>query len=508
MGGHLTVLRRTRVGPYDLSQAQRARRARGRAAGDPAGGGGGGGLPGQAAHRGRGATRSRTAASLQPRPGAGPGPVAALGTGRHAGRAGRGARRPGQAAGRVRALRRRARRRRQRALRRSGSDVAGLGDGRTLRGLAGITGHRLASLRRRRRGVPLAGPGRRARGLGQVRGHHRRVRRRAPRPSAHRGPGRRDRRRARAARGRDHLRPASRRGGPARLAPAAAVHRRAGGPSCWPGWAPTRSACCRSRSSSPGWARTSSSAPVLVDRLHAAARRGRRELPLRPPRRRRRGRCSPSWARSTTSPPRACRCCADDGITISSSLIREQLADGDVAGAARDLGRPHRVEGVVVRGQQRGRALGFPTANLETLPHTAIPADGVYAGWLSSLGEPEGQETRASAGRPRSRWAPTRPSTGRTGPWRPTRSTGTTWTCTALHVAVDFAARLRGMVRFDSVGGAGRADARATWTRRGRSRRAWPGTAAAIPRGHAARPAGRGCGGYWPCTRSRPAVIP
>ena len=63
-----------------------------------------------------------------------------------------------------------------------------------------------------------------------------------------------------------------------------------------------------------------------------------------------------------------------------------------MAGAAADLGRPHRVEGVVVPGQRRGRALGFPTANLETFPHTAIPADGVYAGWLSTLGERDGQE--------------------------------------------------------------------------------------------------------------------
>src|SRR5208282_3556431 len=74
----------------------------------------------------------------------------------------------------------------------------------------------------------------------------------------------------------------------------------------------------------------------------------------------------------------------DNGGTVSSSWIRELLAAGDVAAAARDLGRPHRVEGVVVRGHQRGKALGFPTANLETPPHTAIPADGVYAGWLSS----------------------------------------------------------------------------------------------------------------------------
>jgi riboflavin kinase / FMN adenylyltransferase len=74
-----------------------------------------------------------------------------------------------------------------------------------------------------------------------------------------------------------------------------------------------------------------------------------------------------------------------DGVTISSTYIRERLAAGDVTGAAAGLGRPHRVEGVVVRGHMRGRALGFPTANLETPPHTATPADGIYAGALISL---------------------------------------------------------------------------------------------------------------------------
>ena len=69
-----------------------------------------------------------------------------------------------------------------------------------------------------------------------------------------------------------------------------------------------------------------------------------------------------------------------DGVTISSTYIRERLAAGDVDAAAAALGRPHRVEGVVVRGHLRGRALGFPTANLETPPHTATPADGIYAG--------------------------------------------------------------------------------------------------------------------------------
>ena len=85
----------------------------------------------------------------------------------------------------------------------------------------------------------------------------------------------------------------------------------------------------------------------------------------------------------------------EDGITISSSHIRERLAAGDVEGAARALGRPHRVEGVVVRGHRRGRALGFPTANLEWQPQTAIPADGIYAGWLASF-DPDG--------RPDERW--------------------------------------------------------------------------------------------------------
>ena len=70
---------------------------------------------------------------------------------------------------------------------------------------------------------------------------------------------------------------------------------------------------------------------------------------------------------------------------LSSTRIRQLIAEGDVAAAATALGRPHQVEGVVVRGHDRGgRLLGFPTANLDCPPHTAIPADGVYAGWLAS----------------------------------------------------------------------------------------------------------------------------
>lgn len=65
----------------------------------------------------------------------------------------------------------------------------------------------------------------------------------------------------------------------------------------------------------------------------------------------------------------------------SSSAARALLAEGDVAGAADVLGRPHRVRGVVVHGDARGRELGFPTANLGAV-QGMVPADGVYAGRL------------------------------------------------------------------------------------------------------------------------------
>jgi riboflavin kinase/FMN adenylyltransferase len=70
------------------------------------------------------------------------------------------------------------------------------------------------------------------------------------------------------------------------------------------------------------------------------------------------------------------------GTTFSSTYVRACVADGDVESAAVALGRDHRVEGVVVRGDSRGRELGYPTANLALERHTAVPADGVYAGRL------------------------------------------------------------------------------------------------------------------------------
>ncbi|HEU0103505.1 MAG TPA: bifunctional riboflavin kinase/FAD synthetase [Mycobacteriales bacterium] len=68
--------------------------------------------------------------------------------------------------------------------------------------------------------------------------------------------------------------------------------------------------------------------------------------------------------------------------TWSSTYVRSCVQAGDVEQAARVLGREHRVDGVVVRGDQRGRELGYPTANLQPLPWSAVPADGVYAGHL------------------------------------------------------------------------------------------------------------------------------
>jgi riboflavin kinase/FMN adenylyltransferase len=68
---------------------------------------------------------------------------------------------------------------------------------------------------------------------------------------------------------------------------------------------------------------------------------------------------------------------------VSSTYIRSCVDAGDVEAAAEALGRPHRLEGIVVRGDGRGEKLGFPTANLATTPYAAVPADGVYAAWLA-----------------------------------------------------------------------------------------------------------------------------
>lgn len=138
----------------------------------------------------------------------------------------------------------------------------------------------------------------------------------------------------------------------------------------------------------------------------------------------------------------------DRGVTITSTWIRELVSAGEVAAAARELGRPHRVEGVVVRGSQRGRALGFPTANVEPQTQVAIPGDGVYAGWLAGL---------AADGTELDRW-PAAISVGSNPTFDGVDRTVEAYALDrddldlyGAHVAVEFAQRLRGQVRFTSV---------------------------------------------------------
>ena len=77
-----------------------------------------------------------------------------------------------------------------------------------------------------------------------------------------------------------------------------------------------------------------------------------------------------------------------EGGPVSSSRIRRLLAEGNAAAAARLLGRPYRLEGVVVRGEQKGRELGFPTANVQVSdPEKMLPKEGVYAAYGHVRGE-------------------------------------------------------------------------------------------------------------------------
>jgi riboflavin kinase/FMN adenylyltransferase len=74
-----------------------------------------------------------------------------------------------------------------------------------------------------------------------------------------------------------------------------------------------------------------------------------------------------------------------DGETVSSTRIRALIAAGDMEGARRCLGAPLMVEGEVVEGDQRGRELGFPTANIVPDDRLAIPGHGVYAAFANGV---------------------------------------------------------------------------------------------------------------------------
>jgi len=136
------------------------------------------------------------------------------------------------------------------------------------------------------------------------------------------------------------------------------------------------------------------------------------------------------------------------GEKTCSSLIRTALDDGDVDLAARHLGRTFRVRGVVVVGDQRGRELGFPTANLPVPPDMAVPADGVYAGWLTVLDEP-------GAGR-----LPAAISVGSNPTFQGLERRVESYVLDrddlelyGHQIAVDFVARLRGQITFTGIEG-------------------------------------------------------
>ena len=74
---------------------------------------------------------------------------------------------------------------------------------------------------------------------------------------------------------------------------------------------------------------------------------------------------------------------SDEGEIISSSRIRNLVIAGQVEETRALLSRPHRLDGVVVHGEKRGREIGYPTANLGNIDGQTIPSDGVYAGWLT-----------------------------------------------------------------------------------------------------------------------------
>ena len=129
----------------------------------------------------------------------------------------------------------------------------------------------------------------------------------------------------------------------------------------------------------------------------------------------------------------------------SSTYVRTCLAAGDVAGAAEALGHPFAVRGVVVVGDRRGRELGFPTANVLADPQSAVPADGVYAGWMRRVGDDTSYPAAISVG------------TNPTFDGQRARRVEayvldrTDLELYGVEIEIAFAERLRGMVRFDGV---------------------------------------------------------
>ena len=128
---------------------------------------------------------------------------------------------------------------------------------------------------------------------------------------------------------------------------------------------------------------------------------------------------------------------------VSSTTIRGLLAAGDVAAAAVALGRPHRIIGPVVRGDGRGRELGCATANLRLVPGLAVPADGVYSGWLERRGDGMRWPAAISVG--------SNPTFDGVERRVEAHAIDTDVDLYDEIVAVEFTEKLRDMVKFDSV---------------------------------------------------------
>jgi riboflavin kinase/FMN adenylyltransferase len=135
-----------------------------------------------------------------------------------------------------------------------------------------------------------------------------------------------------------------------------------------------------------------------------------------------------------------------DVAALSSTRVRHSLAVGDVEAAAGVLGRPFRYTGIVVMGDQRGRTLGYPTANLTVPEGHACPADGVYAGWLTCLEKADAEPMPAAIS------VGTNPTFD--GVERRVETYVLDRTDLELYgcrIGVDFITRLRGQVKFDSL---------------------------------------------------------
>ncbi len=131
-----------------------------------------------------------------------------------------------------------------------------------------------------------------------------------------------------------------------------------------------------------------------------------------------------------------------DGAVISSTAVRTALDEGDVAAAARMLGRPHAVDGPVVRGDRRGSSLGYPTANLQVDPRVAVPAPGVYA---TQFCHPDGRVLPAATS------VGTNPTFGGHELRVEAFLLDTDEDLYGLDVALAFCERVRGQVTFDRV---------------------------------------------------------